>query len=85
MAMHSVERDEGDYRICAEANGGEFDEGYVAGVVIRRVRGSVHPAEAFRENTLAGGYRWPSPEAALVYALGKGRELVTVKRHRLAC
>jgi hypothetical protein len=83
--MQFVERDEGDYRICAEATGGEFGEGYVAAVIIRRVRGGTRPAEAFREETLAGGYRWPSPESAIVYALGKGRELIVEKHYRLAC
>ncbi|WP_280154865.1 hypothetical protein [Piscinibacter sp. XHJ-5] len=83
--MQFVERDEGDYRICAEATGGQFGEGYVAAVVIRRVRGDATPAEAFREASLAGGYHWPSPESALVYALGKGRELIVEKRYRLAC
>ncbi|HEX6704590.1 MAG TPA: hypothetical protein VF169_07505 [Albitalea sp.] len=83
--MVSNERDEGDYRIVAGAVGGEFDEGFIAAVVIRRVRGAPGPCEAYRNESLAGGYRWPSPEAAVCYAIGKGRELVTQLPHRLAC
>ncbi|HEX6707842.1 MAG TPA: hypothetical protein VF169_24065 [Albitalea sp.] len=77
---------EGDYRIWAGALGGELGDGYIAAVVIDRVRGlSAGPREAFRDESLAGGYRWPSPQAAVWYAINKGRELVTAKRDRLAC
>ena len=41
--------------------------------------------EAFRNDALAGGYRWPSSAAALCYAMGKGREIVASGRSRLAC
>ena len=84
--MVSDQRDEGDYRIVAGALGGEFDDGYIAAVVIERVRGSRSaPCEAYRNDALAGGYRWPSAQAAMCYAIGKGRELVTQLPHRLAC
>jgi len=80
------ERDEGDYRICAGALGGELGEGYVAAVVICRIRGTGSgPREAFRNEALAGGYRWPSPETALCYAIGKGVEAVRMGGPRLAC
>jgi hypothetical protein len=83
--MQYAERDEGDYRIHAQATGGELGDGYVAAVVISRVRGATVPREAFRNEALAGGYHWPSPEAALCYAMGKGRELVASEPSRLAC
>jgi len=83
--MQFAERDEGGYRIHAEATGGELGDGYVATVVISRIRGTGAPQEAFRNEALAGGYRWPSSAAALCYALGKGREMVASERSRLAC
>ena len=76
----------GDYHIWAGALGGELGDGYIAAVIIDRVRGtSTGPREAFRDEALAGGYRWPSPQAAVWYAINKGRELVTAKPDRLAC
>jgi len=74
---------EGDYRIYAGAVAGR--DGFIATVVVSRVRGSDKPREAFRDEELAGGHRWPSPEAARLYALAKGREVIRMERYRLAC
>ena len=83
--MHFDERDEGDYRIYAgalEAPSG----GYIAAVVVRRVRGGQGAQrEAYRDESLACGHRWRSPQEALVYALDRARELIHRERHRLAC
>lgn len=77
---------EGDYRIYAGAVAGQRGEGFVATVVVNRVRGNVDkPREAYRDEMLAGGHRWPSPEAARLYAVAKAREVIRMERHRLAC
>ena len=83
--MHFDERDEGDYRIYAGALE-EPSGGYIAAVVVRRVRG-VQGAqrEAYRDESLACGHRWRSPQEAMVYALDRARELIHRERHRLAC
>ena len=78
--MQFAERDEGDYRIRAHACG-EIGDGYVAAVVVSRVRGAAGvQQETFRNDALAGGYHWPSPQAALCYAMGKGRALVASRQ-----
>jgi len=78
--MQFQERDEGSYRIRAEAIGGECGDGYVAAVVITLISGTGPPQEAFRNEALAGGYRWPSCAAALRYAMGKGDEILASGR-----
>lgn len=82
--MHFDERDEGDYRIYAGALEAPRGTGYIAAFVVKRIRGGA-PREAYREESLAGGHRWLSPQEALVYALDKARELILRERHRLAC
>jgi hypothetical protein len=80
------ERDEGDYRIYAGALEGVHGDGYIAAVVVSRVRNTDRaPREAFRDEALACGHRWARPEEALSYAIGKGREVVRTERMRLAC
>jgi hypothetical protein len=82
--MQLSEQDDGDYRIYASA----LDDhgGYVAALVVQRMRGNgCPPREAYRDESLAGGYCWPSPQAALRYAMGKGQELIHALPQRLAC
>ena len=83
-AMQFVDRDEGGYRIHAEATDGLLGDGYVAKVVISRIGGTGIPQETFRDNALAGGYRWPTAAAALCFALGKGRTFIAGMRACLA-
>jgi hypothetical protein len=84
--MQLDERDEGEYRIYAGAMESAIGDGYIAAVVVTRVRGIERvPREAFRDDALACGHRWAHPEQAVSYALGKGREMVRTERHRLAC
>ncbi|HEX7383321.1 MAG TPA: hypothetical protein VF291_03350 [Burkholderiaceae bacterium] len=84
--MHFDERDEGDYRIYAGALEAPRGGGYIAAVVVKRIRGARDgPREAWRDESLAGGHRWLSPHEALHYALDKARELIRCERHRLAC
>ncbi|HEV7915293.1 MAG TPA: hypothetical protein VGP22_16130 [Albitalea sp.] len=84
--MQFNERDEGDYRIYGGALEAKQGDGYIAAVVVSRVRNTDRaPREAYRDDALACGHRWASPEAALSYALGKGCEVIRTERHRLAC
>ena len=84
--MKLDERDEGEYRIYAGALESKLGDGYIAAVVVSRVRGVERgPREAYRDDALACGHRWEQPEQALSYALGKGREVVRTQRHMLAC
>ena len=84
--MNFDERTEGDYRIFAGALEALQGDGYIAAVVINRVNGVKHtPCEAFRDESLACGHRWPSPDAALLYALNKAREVIKTEHFRLSC
>jgi hypothetical protein len=80
------ERLEGDYRIYAGALEAPRGDGYIAAVVVNRVRGSEKtPREAFRDEALACGHRWGSPKEALSYALNKAHELIHHQPYRLHC
>ena len=84
------ERTEGDYRIYAGALEAPRGQGYIAAVVVNRVRGvgigtDSAPREAFRDDSLACGHRWLSPDEALSYALSKAREVIHREQHRLHC
>ena len=84
--MHFSMTNEGSYRIYAGAVCAQHGDGYVAIVVVNRVRGNGgKPREAYRDEMLAGGHRWPSPEAARLYAVAKAREVIRLEQHRLAC
>jgi hypothetical protein len=80
------ERLEGDYRIYAGALEAPRGDGYIAAVVVNRVRGSEKtPREAFRDEALACGHRWGSPKEALSYALNKAQDLIQHQPYRLHC
>jgi hypothetical protein len=84
--MRFEECTEGDYRIYVGAMEAPSGEGYIAALVVRRARadGSGRCAEAFRDDSLACGYRWPSPGEAIAYALTRARELVRSRSQMLA-
>jgi hypothetical protein len=80
------ERSDGDYRIYAGALEAPRGQGYIAAVVVNRIKGRADtPREAFRDDSLACGHRWLSPEEALVYALNQAREIIHRQQHRLQC
>ena len=80
------ERNEGDYRIYAGALEAPRGQGYIAAVVVSRLQGAGKtPREAFRDDSLACGYRWLSPDEALSYALKRAREVIRREAHRLHC
>jgi len=78
------ERRDGDYRIYAGALEAPRGYGYIAAVVVNRVDGT-SPREAYRDDALACGHRWLSPQEALVYALSKARDVIHREQHRLHC
>ena len=80
------ERSEGDYRIYAGALEAPCGPGYIAAVVVNRVQGAGKtPREAFRDDSLACGHRWLSPDEALSYALKRARDVIRREAHRLHC
>ncbi len=84
--MRFEEAHEGDYRIFVGALEAPRGDGYIAALIVNRVRGAVsrHP-EAFRDESLACGYRWPSPDEAIHYALSRARELIRSRSRMLTC
>ena len=80
FGMRFDEDTEGDYRIYAGALEAPGGHGYTAALVVNRERGAAGAAhkrqEAFRDESLACGHRWPSSDEAISFALARGRELV---------
>ena len=74
--MRFQEITEGDYRIYAGALDAPRGSGYIAAVVVNRVRGPQPPREVYRDESVACGHRWKSAEEALAYALNRAREMV---------
>lgn len=85
--MRFHEAREGDYRIFVGALEAPKGDGYIAALVVNRVHGEPVPKarEAFRDDSLACGYRWPSPDEAIHYALNRAREMIRSRSQMLAC
>ena len=84
--MRFDECQEGDYRIFVGALDAPRGQGYIAAVVVNRVQGDPRAhREAWRDDSLACGHRWPSPEEALSYAMSRARELIRKRSQMLAC
>lgn len=84
--MHLDERIEGPYRIYAGALEARQGDGYIAAVVVKLVEGGTHRGrEAYRDDSLACGYRWASPDEALKYALARAREVIARQMGKAAC
>lgn len=84
--MYFDEHNEGDYRIYAGALESPAGDGFMAAVVVNRLRGADRtPREAFRDERIAGGHRWASPEEALAYAVNRARQLIRTGAPCLAC
>lgn len=82
--MRSEERTEGGYRIYASAIRAPGGKGFVAAVVVKRINGDTTASrEAFRHESLAGGHRWPSPEAARLMAVAMAQQVIRNEPHRL--
>jgi len=77
---------EGDYRIYVGAVESPRGDGYIAAMVVKRMQGgAIDAGVAFRDDSLACGYRWPSAEEALQYAMNRARELIRKRSPALAC
>jgi hypothetical protein len=77
---------EGDYRIYAGALDAPRGRGYIAALVVRREPGAPTAArDAFRDDSLACGYRWASPDEAIRYAMNRARELIRNRSAMLTC
>jgi hypothetical protein len=85
--MRFNETHEGDYRIFVGALEAPAGDGYIAALVVNRIRGvaGARQAQAFRDDSLACGYRWPSADQAMHYALNRGREMIRSRSQMLAC
>ena len=82
--MRSEELTEGGYRIYASAIKAPGGKGFVAAVVVKRINGdTANSREAFRHESLAGGHRWPSPEAARLMAMAMAQQVIRHEPHRL--
>ena len=82
--MRSEERTEGPYRIYASAIKAPGGKGFVAAVVVKRINGDLGTSrEAFSHQNLAGGHRWPSPEAARLMAVAMAQQVIRNEPHRL--
>ncbi len=82
--MHFKELDYGSYRIFAGAIERTRAYGYVAAVVVMRMEQGRPGQEVFRDESMAGGYGWPSPAEALRHALREGQRAVSsraMQRH----
>lgn len=87
--MRFQECREGDYTIYAGAVEAPRGEGYIAALVVSRVEPRAgaprRVREAFRDDSVACGYRWRSAEEAIAYALNRAREMVRRRSGMLAC
>ncbi|CAD5373290.1 conserved hypothetical protein [Rubrivivax sp. A210] len=84
--MRFDECHEGDYRIFVGALEAPRGDGYIAALIVNRVQGAAAGRrEAFRDDSLACGYRWRSADEALQYALNRARELIRSRSEMLAC
>ena len=84
--MQFNESHEGDYRIFVGAVEAPRGDGYIAALVVNRVRNLAGTQrEAFRDDSLACGYRWRSPDEAINYAMNRARELIRTRSQMLAC
>ena len=85
--MQFNEGHEGDYRIYVGAlEAPQGQQGYIAALIVNRVRGAQGShTEAYRDDSLACGHRWRSPDEAMHYAMNRARELIRSRSQMLAC
>jgi hypothetical protein len=82
--MQFDEVSEGPYRIYAGALEAPSGDGYIAAVIVNRVREGGPPREAYRDTSLSGGHRWRSARDALAFAMARAREVIRTEQQRLA-
>jgi len=80
------ESTEGPYRIYAGALEARQGDGHIAAVVVSRIGPNALPGrEAYRDESLACGHRWESPDDALRYAVTRAREIIATQAQMLSC
>jgi hypothetical protein len=85
--MQFDECHEGEYRIFVGALDAPGGRGYTAAVVVNRTQpqpGGL-PQVAFRDDSVACGYRWESAEEAIAYAMARARDMVRKRSAMLSC
>lgn len=84
--MRFQECREGEYQIFAGAVEAPRGDGYIAAMVVSRIEPHPsRPSVAFRDDSMACGYRWRSAEEAIAYALNRARDMVRRRSEMLAC
>lgn len=92
--MRFQESREGDYRIFVGALEAPNGRGWTAALVVQREAPrdgdaprspSPRATEAFRDDSLACGYRWNTAEEAIHYALNRAREMIRSRSPMLVC
>ena len=84
--MRFDECHEGDYRIYVGALEAPRGGGFIAALVVNRVHNVKGTRrEAFRDDSLACGYRWPSADEAIQYAMNRAREMIRSRSGMLSC
>jgi hypothetical protein len=84
--MQFDERTDGPYRIYAGALEAPRGKGYIAAVVVKRLdANSNRGREAYRDESLACGYCWDTPDDALNYAVARAREMIAKQPQMLSC
>jgi len=82
--VHLSERTEGPYRIYTGALEARQGDGYIAAIVVSRLASDSRPGrEVYRDESLACGHRWASPDEALHYAMARAREIIVTQSPRL--
>ncbi len=77
---------EGEYRIFVGALEAPRGDGFIAALIVNRLRSPRGTSvEAFRDESLACGYRWATSDEALAYAKGRAREMVRTRSAALSC
>lgn len=75
--MQFAECRQGEWRIYAGALEAPQGDGYTAALVVRQERvGEMTSTVSFRDDSLSCGHRWPTADAALAYAIGRGRDFI---------
>lgn len=78
--MHFIERDDGEFRIYTGAMEAPRGEGYLAALVVQRLRTGGTAEQLFRDDALCAGYGWPTPDAALAFAMRKAQGVLRAKQ-----
>ena len=69
--MQFQQATEGDFQIYAGALEAPQGDGYTAAVIV-----SLGGRDAWRDERMAGGHRWPNAQEALAYAVRYARKVI---------